>query len=103
MKVYSDKKPPIFFYYTSPKSKENTIIRFCENVFETEGTWNYDEYIIEIPNQSNMDNYIKNHYAELRAEAIGGPSSIQQLYAKLDYISMMSGVDIPTERSIGNG
>lgn len=50
-----------------------------------------------------MDNYIKNHYAELRAEAIGGPSSIQQLYAKLDYISMMSGVDIPTERSIGNG
>ena len=50
-----------------------------------------------------MDEYIQNHYMELHAEAIGGPSAIQQLYANFDYLSMMTGVDIPMGGDVPNG
>lgn len=102
MNVYSNKKPFAYSYYINPCKKNRTIIKFCDNIKE-ENTeifgvvskiWVYDEYTTEVDTKLNMDEYIKDHYNELFAEAKGGPSAIQQLASKIDYLSMMSGIDI---------
>lgn len=95
MKVNSEVRPPSFFFHTQPRNHALTLIHFCDNPTETEAGWQYDEYAVEIATRPNMNEYIQNHYMELHAEAMGGPSAVQQLAANLDYISMMSGVDIP--------
>lgn len=108
MIVYSSEKPSAYFYHVQPGNHKKTLIRFCENarqrtkeVFGESATqWAYDEYTIEVETRENMDGYIKNHLKELRAEAIGGASIIEQLCAKMDYLSMMSGIDIPGESEI---
>lgn len=95
MKTYSYKKPPSFFFHTQTRAPSLTMVRFCDNPIETGTGWEYDEYIVEVATRPNMKEYIQNHYMELHAEAMGGPSAVQQLAANLDYLSMMSGVEIP--------
>lgn len=102
MKVYSFEKPPAYFYHTQPRNPSKTLVRFCDNAVETESGWQYDEFCIEVETRENMDGYIKNHLKELRAEAIGGASIIEQLCATVDYLSMMSGISIPTEEGAEN-
>lgn len=70
---------------------------------EAENGWEYDEYIVEVETKPNMDEYIQNHWNELRQEAVGGMSLVEHLYAKIDYISMMSGISIPTGEGAENG
>lgn len=103
MKAHSFGKPPNYFYYVNPRNTSLTTVRFCDNLTEVKDGWEYSEYRVEIPTCSNMDEYIQNHYMELHAEAIGGPSAIQQLYANFDYLSMMTGVDIPMGGDVPNG
>lgn len=95
MKAYSNQKPPAYFSHTQPRNPSITLVRFCDNPIEIENGWQYDEYTVEIATRPNTDEYIQNHYMELHAEAMGGPSAVQQLAANLDYLSMMSGVEIP--------
>lgn len=108
MTVYSSEKPSAYFYHVQPRNPEKTLVRFTENarqeiidVFDESVTqWVYDEYTVEIDTQPNMDEYIQNHLNELRAEAKGGASMIEQLCATVDYLSMMSGIDIPTSGGV---
>lgn len=104
MRVFSQQKPPLYFYHAQPRDPSRILVRFCENIqeystktdiFEFNG-WKYDEYTVEIPKCDNVNEYVKNHYTELKAEAMGGASAFEQLSAKFDYLSMMTGVDIPT-------
>lgn len=103
LKIYSDKKPPDYFYHIQPRNKALTLVRFCENQIESENGWQYDEHTVEVMTRSNMDEYIRRHYTELKAEALRAPSMIEKISANLDYISMMIGVDIPTEGGEFNG
>lgn len=108
MKTHSTEKPNSYFYHSQPRNPEKTLVRFTENaqqetieVFGESATqWVYDEYTVEIDTQPNMDEYIKNHLNELRAEAKGGASMIEQLCAMVDYLSMMSSIDIPTNGGV---
>lgn len=110
MKVYSSEKPSTYFYHVQPRNPSKTLIRFCENarqetkeVFGKKITqWVYDEYAVEVETRPDMDEYIQNHMNELRAEAKGGASIIEQLCATVDYLSMMSGISIPTEEGAAN-
>lgn len=101
-KVFSTNKPPAYFYHKQPRDPNNTLVRFCVNETAVDSGWEYDEYTIEVPTTIDIDKYIQNHFVELRAEAVGGASAMQQLYANLDYISMMSGIDIPQEEGATN-
>lgn len=103
MKVYSDKKPPAFFYHVLPRNNRIVMVRFCDNPVETESGWEYDEYTVEIEHQPNIDEHIKTNYIELHTKALGWDVIAQKMYANLDYISMMSGIDIPTEEGANNG
>lgn len=101
-RVFSTKTPPAYFYHTQPRDPSKTLIRFCAKPNETDSGWQYCEYTVEVPTRPDMDEYIRNHYMELRAEAMGGASIIEQLCAAVDYLSMMSGISIPTERGAEN-
>ncbi len=108
MIVYSSEKPSIYFYHVQPRTPQKTLVRFCENarqetteIFGQSTTqWVYDEYTVEVDTRPEMDEYIKNHLNELRAEAKGGASMIEQLCATVDYLSMMSDIDIPTSGGV---
>lgn len=92
MIVYSSEKPSAYFYHVQPRNPEKTLVRFCKNprqetteAFGQSTTqWVYDEYTVEIDTQPNMDEYIKNHLNELRAEAKGGASAVTQLMAQME-------------------
>lgn len=95
MKVHGDLKPGTFFVEKQPKRPGYCLVRFYENSapYEAEGYtgWQYDEYHLELPDRSDMDAYISNHYHELLQEAKGGPSATEQLRADLDYIMLLGG------------
>lgn len=95
--MFSQNKPPKYFYHTQPQNRKKTLVRFCENEKETNFGWEYEEHSVEVETKPNMDEYIQNHWNELRQEAIGGMSLLEQLCATVDYLSMMSGISIPTE------
>ena len=95
MKVYGDNKPTTFTVEKQPKHPGYVFIRFYENAqpyeSDTYTGWEYDEYHLELPDRSDMDTYIANHYHELLQEAKGGPSATEQLRADLDYIMLLGG------------
>lgn len=108
MIVYSSEKPSAYFYHVQPRNPEKTLVRFCKNPRQetTEAfgqstrQWVYDEYTVEVNTRPDMDEYIRNHLNELRVEAMGGASMIEQICATIDYLSMMSGIDIPTNGGV---
>jgi hypothetical protein len=95
--------PPDFYFFKDPRDKLKIIVRFCKNIRRGKIGFDYDEYEVAIKRTENVEEYIKNHYEELLSEASGGPSAIQKLYAYFDYISMMSGIDIPMEEGATDG
>lgn len=109
MIAYSNQQPSSYSYHLQPRNKSKTLVRFHDNIrqetTEISGAsadiWVYDEYTVEVETRKNMDEYIQNHLNELRAEAMGGASMIEQLCATVDYISMMSGIDIPGGDTVG--
>lgn len=89
MKANSSVKPPDFYYYENPRNRSKIVIKFCKNIKKGKVGFDYDEYEIEIDKVNKADEYIKNHYNELFYEAKEGPSVIQHLMAKVDYLTMM--------------
>lgn len=104
MKARGTNNPGAFSFENQPKHPGYVLIRFYENAqpyeSDTYTGWQYDEYHLELPARPDMQTYIENHLYELKAEAKGGASMIEQLCATVDYLSMMSGIDIPTNGGV---
>ena len=105
MKVNSSERPHKFYFFQNPRNKTRTVVRFCQNVVQNDNGkgFDYDEYEIEIEKTEQVEAYIQSHYEELLAEASGGPSAVQKLYAYFDYLSMMSDINIPIEEGEMDG
>ena len=107
MIVHGDNKPATFSIENQPKHPGYCLIRFYENAapYESEESsgWEYNEYHLEMKDREDLMEYVQNHYNELLHEAKGGPSEMERLRADLDYIAMMSGVEIPQEGGALNG
>ena len=101
MRVIGDKKPPEFTVEFQPKFPERVLVRFYENISEYKNKkysgWAYDEYHLEIENRPGINTYITQNYSQLISKAMGETVKFEELKAQLDYISMMTGIDIPKE------
>lgn len=107
MKVQGMKNPGTYTIENIPMST-NVLIRLYQNPVQSEddGLWEYDEYTLEVPYtdtlqyevENNMGVFLeeaKKHDPELlAAQAQAEELAKQQLRADIDYIAVMTGVEL---------
>ena len=94
MVTYGSKPESDYSYFYPVRDKNKITICFYTDVEkftdkENKEQYRYNEYRITIDKVNDIEQYIKNHYKELFYEAKNGPSAIQYLMAKVDYLTMM--------------
>lgn len=106
MKIQGMKNPGIYTIESVPMT-DNVLIRMYLNPIETEdGLWEYEEYKLEVPKTNTIEYEVENNMQvfleeakkrdpELLAEqAKEAELAKQQLRADIDFIAVMTGVEL---------
>lgn len=106
MKIQGMKNPGIYTIESVPMT-DNVLIRMYLNPIETEdGLWEYEEYTLEVPKTNTIEYEVENNMQvfleeakkrdpELLAEqAKEAELAKQQLRADIDFIAVMTGVEL---------
>lgn len=102
MKVRGSLYPDIFSIEEQPNRPGSVLVRFHENVKQDGSEWEYDEYTLELLWEFTIENDIRSNYemylsqAKRREESSKryNPIETEQIRADIDYISIMTGVDL---------